>query len=87
MNDVTVFGDAGRQYAAAHAAHYGDRDLSTALQLYTTVMASHPGSTEADYSRTQIQNIVHAVVPKRELLEAQMELAAAHLGSGASTRS
>lgn len=79
MNTVTDFGEAGRRYAAAHAAHYGERDLSAALRLYTTVLASHPESTEADYSRTQIQNIVNAVVPKRELLEAQMELVVARL--------
>lgn len=86
MNDVTVLGGAGSGYASAHAAHYGARDLSTALRLYTTVMASHPRSTEADYSRTQIQNIVNAVVPKRELFKAQMDLAVAHLTSRAGTR-
>lgn len=86
MNNVTVFGDAGRKYAAAHATHYGARDLSAALRLYSAVRASHPGSTEADYSRTQIQNIINAVVPKGELLEAQIGLAIAHLGSGVGTR-
>ena len=33
---------------------------------------------EAEYSRVQIQNIVNAVVPKQELLDAQMELALNH---------
>jgi hypothetical protein len=37
------------------------------------------GAPEAGYSRTQVQNIVNAVVPKQELLDAQMELALARL--------
>jgi hypothetical protein len=32
---------------------------------------------QAGYSRTQVQNIVNAVVPKQELLNAQVELALA----------
>ena len=40
-------------------------------------MASHPGTQEADYSRSQIQNIVNAVVPKQELLDAQTNLVSA----------
>ena len=41
-------------------------------------MASHPDGQEADYSRTQVHNIVNAVVPEQELLDAEMELAFAH---------
>lgn len=77
-NDIEV-PEAGRQYAAAHAAHYTAHDLPAALQLYMTVIASHPGAQEADYSRTQVQNIANAVVPKQELLDAQIGLALAHL--------
>ena len=80
MRHVTEFTEAGRQYAAAYAAHYTGRDLAVALQLYTKVMASHPDAEEAGYSRMQIQNIVNAVVPKQELLDAQIELARAHFG-------
>jgi len=79
MRNVTESTEAGRQYEAAYAAHYKGCDLPAALQLYTKVMASHPGAQEADYSRMQIQNIVNAVVPKQELLDAQVELARAHL--------
>ena len=77
LND-TELTEAGRQYAAAYAAHYTGRDLPVALQLYKKVMASHPSTQEAGYSRTQVQNIVNAVVPKQELLDAQIKLAHAH---------
>lgn len=69
---------AGRQYAMAHAAHYVARDLPLALQLYKAVLALHPSTQEADYSRTQVQNLVNTVIPRQKLLEAQMELAVAH---------
>jgi hypothetical protein len=78
MGNEIALGEAGRQYAAAHAAHYVARDLPLALQLYRAVLVAHPSTQEADYSRTQVQNLVNAVVPKQELLEVQMELAVAH---------
>ena len=78
LND-TELTEAGRQYAAAYASHYTGRDLPVALQLYKKVMASHPSTPEAGYSRAQVQNIVNTVVPKQELLDAQIELAVAHL--------
>jgi hypothetical protein len=77
LND-TELTEAGRQYAAAYAAHYTGRDLPVALQLYKKLLASHPSTQEAGYSQTQVQNIVNAVVPKQELLDAQIELALAH---------
>ena len=55
------------------------RDLPSGMRLDKQVMASHPGAKEADYARMQVQNIVNAVVPKQELLDAQIELARAHL--------
>ena len=79
MRNDTRLTEAGRKYAAAYAAHYSGRDLPAALQLYMKLMASHPGAREATDSRAQIQNIVNAVVPKQELLDAQIELALAHL--------
>ena len=78
MKNETKTTEAGRQYAVAYAAHYTGHDLPSALRLYKQVMASHPSDPEAEYSRVQIQNIVNAVVPKQELLDAQMELAANH---------
>jgi hypothetical protein len=38
-------------------------------------MAGHPNTKEAEYSLTQIQNIVKSVVPNERLLDAQVELA------------
>jgi capsule polysaccharide export protein KpsE/RkpR len=68
-----------RAYAAAHAAHYSERNLAAALQLYMELIASRPNAPEAGYSRAQIQNIINAVVPAQELLDAQIELALARL--------
>lgn len=70
---------AGREYAAAHAAHYSERNLAAALELYRELMASRPNAPEAGYSRTQIQNIIEVVVPAQELLEAQIGLALTRL--------
>ena len=79
MSDHTRLRDAAREYAAAYAAHYSERDLAKALRLYKKIMASHASAPEAGYSRTQVQNIVDAVVPEQELLDAQMKLALARL--------
>lgn len=78
MRKETEPTEAKRQYAAAYAAHYTERDLPLALQLYSKLIASHSSDPEANYSRMQVQNIINAVVPKQELLDAQMELALAH---------
>lgn len=78
MRNATEPTEASRQYAAAYAAHYTERDLPVALQLYTKLMASHPSTKEAHYARMQVHNIVNAVVPKQELLDAQLELVRAH---------
>ena len=79
MNDDGSTTEAARAYAAAYAAHYSERDLTLALQLCKELIASHASAREAGYSRTQIQNIVNTLVPAQELLDAQMELALAHL--------
>jgi hypothetical protein len=50
-----------------------------ALRLYTELIASHDSTREAGYSRAQIRNIVHAVVPGEELRDAETQLALAHL--------
>jgi hypothetical protein len=78
MRNDTGLTEAGQQYAAAHAAHYTTKDLYEALELYKGVMAAHPNTQEAEYSRSQIQNIVKSVVSKQEFLDAQVELALAH---------
>ena len=66
---------AGKLYAEAHAMHYTTKNLHAALDLYKGLMAAHPETKEAEYSRTQIQNIVQNIVPKQKLLDAQVELA------------
>ena len=78
MSNENELTDAVREYAAAYAAHYTEHDLPLALQLYKKLLAPHPNTQKADYSRMQVQNIVSAVVPKQELLDAQMELVFAH---------
>jgi len=81
MRNDTPLTVADTQYAEAHAAHYMTKDLHEALELYKGVMAAHPNTKEAVYSRTQIQNIVKSVVPKQRLLDAQVELALTYLRS------
>ena len=78
MRNKTELTEANRQYATAYAAHYTEHDLPAAMRLYKQIMASHPSDPEAEYSLVQIQNIVNAVVPKQELLDAQMDLALSH---------
>lgn len=77
--------EADREYATAYAAHYTEQDLPSALRLYRQVMEAYPSDPVADYSRAQIQNIVHSVVPQTELLDAQIDLAALHLQNASST--
>lgn len=78
-NDEGESSRATRDYAAAYAVHCTRRDLAAALGLYQTLAVEHPGAREAGYSRTQIANIVSAVVPPADLLQAQVALALAHL--------
>lgn len=75
MNDDARLSAAGRSYTAAHAAHYGSKDLRRALRLYEELVAAHPDTEEAGYSRSQIQNIARSVVPAQDLLAAQVALA------------
>ena len=63
MRTDGVITEAGRAYSAAYAAPYSQRDLAMALGLYRKLTASHASTREAGYSRTQVQDIVNAVVP------------------------
>jgi hypothetical protein len=85
MKKTTKKTEAGQQYTAAHEAHYTTKDLGEALRLYRSVMDGHPDTQEAEYSRSQIQNIVTAVVPKNELFDAQVELALVHVTHGSAS--
>lgn len=79
MGNVTNSIESNREYVVAHAAHYAERDIPRALQLYSTLMHSYPNAKESEYAHTQIQNIANAIVPKQELLDAQLELVLTHL--------
>lgn len=79
MRNETPLTEAGRRYASAHEAHYGAKNLREALELYKGVMAAYPETRESADSRSQIQNIVKAVVPQQELLDVEVDLALTHL--------
>lgn len=81
MKNDTGHTAASEQYQAALVLHYTTKDLREALAQYKRIMAAHPDSQEAGYCRSQIQNIVNAVVPKQELFDAHVDLALAHFGS------
>ena len=84
MRKPTRKTEAAQRYAVAREAHYKTKDLGEALGLYRAVMDAYPEAPEAGYSRSQMQNIVNAVVPNQELLDAQVELALVHLAHGSS---
>ena len=69
----------GERYAVAYKTQYGAKDMQVALDLYKAIIAEHPDTQEAGYSRSQIGNIVKAVVPKQELIDAQLALVSACL--------
>ena len=75
MKNKTVLTEAGRQYAEAYEKHYSGKDLYAALQIYKGVAASYPDSKEAEYSRSQIQNIIRDVVPGDVLYVTQLDMA------------
>jgi len=79
MNDKGSLWEAARDYSAAYAAHYSQRDLAGALHLYRRLIGSHESTPQSGYSISQVQNIVKSVVPAQELLDAQIGLALARL--------
>jgi hypothetical protein len=78
MLDNTILTEAGQQYATAYDAHYKTKEMYKAFKLYGRIIAAHPDTHEAGYSRSQVQNIVNAVVPKQEVMDALVELARTH---------
>ena len=79
MSNETATTEAGPQYEAAHEMHYTAKNLREALGLYKGILAMHPDSKEAGYARSQIQNIVHSLVPKEVLTDTQAELALSYI--------
>lgn len=80
--EPTATNDAPTRYATALDTHYTIKDLRGALKLYQSVIACHPESSEAGYSRTQIQNIANTVVPKSEAFDTTVAMVIAHLDQG-----
>jgi hypothetical protein len=74
-NSVTV---AEQDYRKAHDMHYKTKDLPKAFKLYRGIIADYPETKEAGYSLSQVQNIVNAVVPKQEVMDALVALTLAH---------
>lgn len=83
MRESKLSAEAGQQYASAYETHYTTKDISKAFTLYEDIIAAHPDTKEAGYSRSQVQNIVNAVVPKKEIMDSLMELARIHFDSKA----
>lgn len=79
MNTNKEHSGAARSYADAYASHYTELDYPAALRSYDQLIALHPSAPEAGYARTQIRNIVKSVIPERELLAAELELALRYL--------
>ena len=74
-NKVTV---AGQDYSNAHDMHYKTKNLSKAFNLYRDIIADYPKTEEAGYSLSQVRNIVNAVVPKQEVMDALVALTLVH---------
>ena len=77
--------EAGQEYAAAYDAHYTTKDMHKAFVLYQSIIKAHPDTLEAGYSRSQVQNIVNAVVPKQKVMkvmDALAKVAFTHLEKG-----
>jgi hypothetical protein len=66
-------------YLEAHEELYRNDDMAAALAIYRDIIIEHPAEKEAGYSRGQIHNIASKVVPRQELLDAELELALGHL--------
>ena len=74
-NNITV---ASQDYTEAHDMHYKTKELQKAFKLYRGIIADYPRTEEAGYSLSQVQNIVNAVVPKQEVMDALVALTLAH---------
>ena len=70
--------EAGKQYAKAHDAHYKEKELPKAFQLYRDIISEHPDTKEAGYSLSQVHNIVNDVVPKQDVIDALVAMTLDH---------
>jgi hypothetical protein len=81
MKNTPPLTASGRLYVEAYAKQYEEEDLHAAVLLYKTIVTEHPDSRDAVNSRSQIQNIIHGVVPAEVLYEAQLKLAEDYIPS------
>ena len=75
MKKETLLTAIGQLYAEAYGKQYEAGDLYGALMLYSKIVDEYPDSAEAMNSLSQIQNILHKVVPGEVLYAAQLKLA------------
>ncbi len=70
--------EAGKQYTTAHDAQYKTKNMPEAFKLYRGIISDHPNTKEAGYSMSQVHNIVNAVVPKQEVMDALVAMTLDH---------
>ena len=75
---------AEQQYDVAHVLQYTDKNLREACKHYENLIAQHPESQEAQYSRSQIENIAKSVVPSEVMLVHLLGLIRKHLPANGS---
>lgn len=71
--------EASKHYAAAYEMHYEKKDLRDAFERYKRIITIHQNTPEAQYAQSQINNIINNVVPKQDILDAQVNLLSSHL--------
>ena len=55
MKESRLSEEADQQYATAYDMHYTTKDIHKAFTLYEDIIAAHPDTKEAGYSKSQIQ--------------------------------
>lgn len=66
--------EAGKKYAAAYETHYTQQNFHSAFCQYVDLIDLYPDSLEAKYARTQLDNIVKALIPDDERLSSLVQL-------------
>lgn len=79
MSDIKPDPRAAKAYTEAHSAHYTEKNLKDACRRYGSLIAEYPDSKEAQYSRSQIDNIAKSAVPASLILDELMAMIEKHL--------
>ena len=58
-----------QMYKRGHDAHYKKKDIETADAVYKELMEKFPGSPEAGYAKSQLDNMTQSYVPREVSLE------------------